>query len=74
MEYSGDLNRNLISDSLEHRTVWVTSIQLVKSGDLKDHSNTRHFGPQTGFSSQVFRPPSKYLTILQPDTNLPFEY
>ena len=32
-----------------------TSIQMVKSRDLADHSNTGHFGPQTGFFQSGFQ-------------------
>ena len=34
-----------IPDSSEYRTLWVSSIQMVMSHDLADHSNTGHFGP-----------------------------
>ena len=33
---------------------WVSGIQMVKSHDLADHSNTGHFGPLTGFSPVRF--------------------
>ena len=26
-------------------TLWVLDLQMVKSPDLADHSNTKHFGP-----------------------------
>ena len=34
----------------------------------------RTFGPEIGFFSPVFRPPFKYRTIRQPNTNLPIEF
>ena len=40
------------------RTIWIP--------DILDHKQT--------FFSPVFRPPFEYQIILQPDTNLPFEY
>ena len=45
-----------IPDSFENRALWVSSIQMVKSCDLADNSNTRHFD----FFSSVFRPPFEY--------------
>ena len=51
-------------------TIWIpntwlldsSGIQMVKSHDLADHSNTGQFWPLTGCSSPVFRPPFKYWT------------
>ena len=58
---------------------WIPDIKVVQYSNGKvtwfaDHSNTRHFGPQTGFLSLILRPPFEYWTIWQRDTNLPFEY
>ena len=44
-----------ILDSSEYRTVWLSDIQMVKSRDLADHSNTGHFGPWTGFFQYGFQ-------------------
>ena len=33
----------------------MSGIQMVKSRDLADHSNTRHFRPQTGFFQSGFQ-------------------
>ena len=44
---------------------------MLKSPDLADHSNTKHFGPSTGFFQLGFQ---TTISIWQPDTNLPFEY
>ena len=35
----------LIPDSSEYRTLWVSSILMVKSCDLANHLNTGHLGP-----------------------------
>ena len=66
-----------IPDSSEYRTVWLSGIQMVKSRDLADYSNTGQWTFWTisrVFFSSVFRPPFEYRTVWQPDTNLPFEY
>ena len=39
----------------EYWIVWVSGIQMVKSHDLADHSNTKHFGPWTGFFQSGFQ-------------------
>ena len=41
-------------DSSEYQTVKVSGIQMVRSCDLVDHSNTGHFGPLMGFFSVRF--------------------
>ena len=76
---SGDLNRTTIQntwilESSEYRTVWVSSIQMVKSCDLADHSNNGHKGNKQTLFGPVFRPPFENRTIWQPDTNLPYEW
>ena len=53
-----------------HWTLWVSSIQMVKSRDLADYWNIGHFGPGAGF----FSTPFEYWTIWHLDINLPFEY
>ena len=40
-----------LSDSSEYWTEWLSGFQMVKSHDLADHLNTRHFGPWTDFLS-----------------------
>ena len=43
--YSNHQNtEHLIPDSSEHRTVWVSSIQMVKSHELAENSNTGDLG------------------------------
>ena len=54
-DYSNLLNAGLVWYSNGR---FVSGIQMVKSHDLEDHSNTSHFGPLTGF----FIPPFEYQT------------
>ena len=50
-----------ILDSSEYQTLWVLSIQKVKSRDSANHLNTGHFGPLThifhsGFQTTIWIP------------------
>ena len=48
IDYSNHLNT-------EYQTVWVSSIQMVKSCDLADHLKMEHFGQYTGFFQSGFQ-------------------
>ena len=39
----------------EYQTVWVSGIQMVKSCDMADHSDTQDFGLLTGFFCLYFQ-------------------
>ena len=62
-----------IPDSSEYWTVGVSGIQVVNSRDLGPFKY-RTFWTIKTFFNMIFRTPFEYLTVQQPNTNLPFEY
>ena len=56
---------------LDSMGVWYSNGSVTWLGRQYEY---RTFGPEIGFFSPVFRPPFKYRTIRQPNTNLPIEF
>ena len=74
-EYSENLKSRYINHLNTKHLNAGQNIQMVKSHDLAVISfEYRTFWIINRLFSPVFRPPFKYRTIWQPDTNLPFEY